>query len=67
MVSVYGRNFIDSDSLNCRFGNDSVVSGRWVSSDRVEWSPMQYSGRVTLKLPTMVLLCSCGFHTFTMY
>ena len=36
VVSVYGRNFIDSDSLNCRFGNDSVVSGRWVSSDRVE-------------------------------
>ena len=36
MVSVYGRNFIDSDFLNCRFGNDSVVSGRWVSSDRVD-------------------------------
>ena len=36
VISVYGRNFIDSDSLNCRFGNDSVVSGRWVSSDRVE-------------------------------
>ena len=31
VVSVYGRNFIDSDSLNCRFGNESVVSGRWVS------------------------------------
>ena len=36
VVSVYGRNFIDSDSLYCRFGNDSTVAGRWVSSDRVE-------------------------------
>ena len=66
VISVYGRNFIDSDSLNCRFGNESVVSGRWVSSDRVECeSPKQYTGRLTLKIANNgVDYVSCGFYTF---
>ena len=58
VVSVYGRNFIDSDSLYCRFGNDSTVAGRWVSSDRVECKFPTVSGSLYVKQGVGVIKAS---------
>ena len=46
VVLLMGHDFLDNDSLMCRFG-DVVVSGRWISSTEIECiSPAHFTGLV---------------------
>ena len=51
VVSVYGRNFVDSDTLYCRFGNSTSVLGRWISGDRIECTtPSMVAGDIVISM-----------------
>merc|ERR550514_2368670 len=53
MVTVHGYNFVDSDTLACRFGDADAEYTRWISSSKIECeAPPHAVGEVSVELTT---------------